>query len=104
MNQRSVKVAVLQSDFTTDTQRNVKVMSQMVTEAAGAGAQVILLPELFENIYFCTFEQDVYFELARPIKDHPTIATFQKLARELRVVLPISFLRRTDLATITAWP
>lgn len=93
-NSSTVTVAALQSDFTTDTARNVRVMTEMVREAAARGAQVILLPELFENIYFCTFERDEYFALAQPVKDHPTLAHFQTMARELGVVLPVSFFER----------
>jgi N-carbamoylputrescine amidase len=89
-----VTVAAIQSDFTTDTERNVRVATEYVREAAGVGAQIILLPELFENIYFCTFERDQYFKLARPLKDHPTLAHFQELAKQLRTVLPVSFFER----------
>lgn len=91
---QEVTVAALQSDFTTDTTRNVDRATELVMEAARRKAQIILIPELFENIYFCTFERDLYFDLARPFKDHPTIAHFQKVARELGVVLPVSFFER----------
>lgn len=91
---QTIKVAALQSDFTTDTARNVARVTELVHAAHKDGAQVILPPELFENIYFCTFEKDEYFELARPVKDHPTLAHFQKLARELKVVIPVSFFER----------
>lgn len=90
----SIKVAALQSDFTTDTARNVARVTELVRAAHKEGAQIILPPELFENIYFCTFERDEYFDLARPVKDHPTLAHFQKLARELGVVIPVSFFER----------
>ena len=90
----TIKVAALQSDFTTDTARNIARMTELIHAAHKEGAQVILPPELFENIYFCTFEKDEYFELARPAKDHPTLAHFQKLARELRAVIPVSFFEK----------
>lgn len=89
-----IKVAALQSDFTTDTARNVARVTALVHAAHAQGAQIILPPELFENIYFCTFERDEYFDLARPVKDHPTLVHFQKLARELGVVIPVSFYER----------
>lgn len=95
MNSSSVvTVAALQSDFTTDTGRNVARMTELVQEAASQKAQVILLPELFENIYFCTFEKDEYFDLARPVHDHPTIAHFKKMAQDLGVVIPVSFFEK----------
>lgn len=95
-NQSTVKVAALQSDFNTSIERNVARVTELVHEAHKQGAQVILPPELFENIYFCTFEKDEYFELARPVKDHPTLAHFQKLAKELKAVIPVSFFERDN--------
>jgi N-carbamoylputrescine amidase len=92
----TVKVAALQAPFSTDTKANVTMMMEMTFEAAQLGAQVVLLPELFENIYFCTYEKEQYFELAKPLKDHPTLAEFQKLARSLEVVIPVSFFEREE--------
>ena len=63
-------------------------------QAAAAGAQVILPSELFEGPYFCREEKDAFFDLARPAEGHPTIARFQALARELGVVIPVSFFER----------
>jgi N-carbamoylputrescine amidase len=87
----SVTVAALQEAFTTDTKRNIAVVTELVVSATKKGAQIILPPELFENIYFCTYERDEYFALARPAQNHPTIQHFQKLARDLKVVIPVSF-------------
>jgi N-carbamoylputrescine amidase len=89
-----IKVAALQSAFTTDTENNVAQMAEMTIQAAKQGAQVVLLPELFENIYFCTFEKDEYFALARPVEDHPTVRQFQKLAKEYKLAIPVSFFER----------
>lgn len=89
-----ITVASVQADFTTDTARNVKVMTELAREASAKGAQVILLPELFENIYFCTFEKDEYFALAKPLEGHPTIKHFSELAKQLGVAIPTSFFER----------
>lgn len=89
-----VKVAALQAAFGTDTAANIKTITELVRKAAKEGAQIILPPELFENIYFCTYEKDEYFDLAKPAEGHPTIAHFQKLAAELGVVIPVSFFER----------
>lgn len=89
-----ITVAALQAAFSTNTAANVQKLTELALEAADRKAQVILLPELFENIYFCTFEKDEYFDLARPVKDHPTILHFQKLARDRGVVIPVSFFER----------
>lgn len=93
---RSIKVAALQAAFGTDTAANVEKVTSLVREAAKKGAQVILPPELFENVYFCTVEKDEFFALAQPFEGHPTIAHFQKLARELGVVIPVSFFEKDN--------
>lgn len=91
-----IVVAALQNSFGENYQRNVETVTRMVRAAAERGAQVILPPELFESVYFCKTESEDYFALARPIPDHPTIAHFQKQAKELGVVLPISIFERDD--------
>ncbi len=89
-----VKVAAIQGAFGTDTEANVALVEKLVREAAKQGANIILPPELFENVYFCTFEDDKYFSLAAPFEGHPTIAHFSKLAKELGVVIPVSFFEK----------
>ncbi len=86
-----INVAAIQTSFSTDTSANVGKVTDLVLAAAKRGAQVILLPELFENVYFCTLEKDEYFSLAKPLEGHPTIAHFSELARDLKVALPVSF-------------
>ncbi len=81
-----------------DRQQNVAHAEALVREAARQGAQVILLPELFEAPYFCTEQDARHFELARPLENNPTIARFTAVARELSVVLPISFFERAGRA------
>src|SRR5205823_5496031 len=58
------------------------------------GAQVIITPELFEGPYFCRVEEESYFAWAKPFAGHPTIERFEKVAKELGVVLPISFFEK----------
>src|ERR1700687_5583019 len=94
MESENVTVASLQTSFTTDTQANVNKITELVREAHQREAQVILLPELFENVYFCKVEDERFFALARPVKDHPTLSHFQRLARELSVVIPVSFFEK----------
>jgi N-carbamoylputrescine amidase len=93
-----VTVAALQAAYTTSTEENVAHVTEMVIVAAKKGAQIILPSELFENIYFCTFEDDKYFSLARPLAGHPTVAHFQKLAKEFKTVIPVSFFERDGQA------
>ena len=98
MSARNVTVAALQASFTTDEKANVAKVTELALKAASQKANIILPPELFENVYFCTFERDSYFELARPAKDHPTISHFQKIARETGAVIPVSFFERDGQA------
>ncbi|MFC6591831.1 N-carbamoylputrescine amidase [Deinococcus lacus] len=86
-----VKLAVVQMHMTADLSENLSRAEAHVRDAARAGSQVILLPELFENLYFCQAEREEYFGLAHPLESHPFIPRFQELARELGVVLPVSY-------------
>ncbi|MFY9480724.1 MAG: N-carbamoylputrescine amidase, partial [Ilumatobacteraceae bacterium] len=69
---------------------------RLVRVAAASGAQVILIPELFEGHYFCKDQRASELARALPIEGHPTIEHFMKLAQELGVVLPISVYERAN--------
>ncbi len=86
-----MKVAALQSAFTDDVATNVRRVTELVREAASQGAQVILPSELFEGAYFCQTQKEEDFARAHPATDHPTLRHFQALAKELGVVIPVSF-------------
>lgn len=88
-----VKVAATQMSITWDIENNIKKAKNMVREAAKAGAKVILLQELFKTPYFCQVEKYEYFKLAEA-PDAPFIKEFMELAKELDVVLPISFFEK----------
>jgi N-carbamoylputrescine amidase len=87
----TVVVAALQTALTDDVAPNVARVTELVREAAGQGAQIILPSELFEGHYFCRTQHEADFARARPADDHPTIRHFQALAAELGVVIPVSF-------------
>ena len=78
---------------------NVATAERMVREAVGRGANIILIPELFEGPYFCIDQLPEHFDRAVPIEGHPTVEHFRALARELEVVLPISVYERAGQAT-----
>ena len=86
-----VSVAALQTALTDDVGTNVKRVTELVREAHGKGAQIILPSELFEGHYFCQTQKEEDFARARPAEGHPTIRHFQELAKQLGVVIPVSF-------------
>jgi N-carbamoylputrescine amidase len=88
---RTVKVAAIQCSFGNSLDANVEKTVALVREAAKKGAQVILPSELFEGVYFCRQEKDEFFAWAKPYANHPTIEIFKRLAKELKVVIPVSF-------------
>ena len=93
-----VTVAATQFACSGDAAANVAKAETMVRRAAGDGAQIILLQELFETPYFCKDQKKELFELAHPIEKHPTLARLGKVAAELAVVLPVSFFERANNA------
>jgi N-carbamoylputrescine amidase len=79
-------VGIIQDDAGSDTAKNVEAAVGRIREAAGRGAQIICLKELFNAPYFCKSQQCERFDLAEPIPG-PTTDTMQTLAKELGVVL-----------------
>ena len=98
MTVKGTTLAVLQMHCTDDLNDNIGRAERLVREAADQGAQVILLPELFESLYFPQLEREELFALAHEVDDHPFLDRFQSLAAELEVVLPISFFERAGQA------
>ena len=95
---RPVRVAAIQMACGWDAAVNIAAAEALVRAAAGRGAQIILLPELFETPYFC-IEQDVrHLRLASPVEENRAVRHFAAVARELGVVLPISFFERAGPA------
>ncbi|MEL7464575.1 MAG: N-carbamoylputrescine amidase [Pseudomonadota bacterium] len=92
----TLTMAVTQMACTWDRDANIARAEALVREAAGQGAKLILLQELFETPYFCAEQNAEYLDLARPFDGNPLIARFAALAGELGVVLPISFFERTE--------
>lgn len=91
-----VNVAAIQMQCSTDIQKNLKNAEQKVREAAAFGAHIILLPELFEREYFCQQRQYAFYEYACPVEEHPAVQMGMRLAKELSVVLPVSFFERDE--------
>lgn len=95
---RTVTVAATQMACSWDRQANIAKAEKLVREAAAKGAQVILIQELFETPYFCQKPNPEYLQLATGVEENPAIQHFQKIAKELAVVLPISFFEQAGRA------
>lgn len=96
---RKVKVAATQMAITWDLEENLKKAERFVREAAKGGANIILLQELFETPYFCQQEKYEYLELATTLEENKAVNLFKGIAKELNVVLPISFFERAGNVT-----
>lgn len=95
---RKVTVAATQMACSQNRNENISKAEALIRQAAGAGAQIILLQELFETLYFCQAEDFAYYKLAAEVEDNQAVQHFRTLARELKVVLPVSFYERKNLA------
>jgi len=89
-----VKVSAIQMSMCEDISSNVAKAEKLVRESALNGAQIILLPELFSYLYFCKDMDEKYFSLANPLKDNLLIKQFSTLAKELNVVLLVSYFEK----------
>jgi len=95
---RNVTLAATQFACSWDLPANADTAERLVRQAAAAGAQVILVQELFATPYFCLTQDAAHLALAAPIDGHPLVARFADLARELGVVLPVSVFERAGEA------
>lgn len=95
---RKVTVAAIQMACSPDVETNLLTAESMVRKAAEAGAQIILLPELFETPYFCQERRYESYALATTPAENPAIQRLRPIAAELGVVLPISFFERAGTA------
>jgi N-carbamoylputrescine amidase len=95
---RNVTVAATQMAMSWDLPANLDRAERLVRQAHERGARLILLSELFATPYFCQDQMAAFFDLAAPFQSHPLLARFAALARELGVVLPVSFFERSGPA------
>jgi N-carbamoylputrescine amidase len=99
MDQREeIRIAAVQAALGGDLETNLARIEDFIFECSARDASVVVLPELFEGPYFCREERDAYFALARPFEGHPTIHRFSQLARETKIVIPVSFFEKAGQA------
>jgi N-carbamoylputrescine amidase len=95
---RLLTVAATQFACGWDRAANIDRAEQLVRRAARDGAQLILLQELFETPYFCIEQDSRHLRLATSLADNPAVQRMRRVARELAVVLPVSFFEKAGLS------
>ena len=85
------KYSVAQFSMSDNYDENIAKADKMIEKAAKEGAELLLLPELFEGLYFCQVEDYEKYSLAEEAKNSKTLAHFQEMAKKYHIVLPISF-------------
>ena len=88
-----MKIGLVQQANTADIQGNVERLKTNIRRAASEGAELVVLQELHNGLYFCQTEDTRLFDLAEPIPG-PSTETFGELARELGIVLVLSLFER----------
>ncbi len=99
---RIVKVAATQMSCSRNIDKNIAKAEVLVRQAAAGGAQIILLQELFETPYFCQKEKAVYYGYATELERNQAVNHFKQVAKELQVVLPVSFYEKKNYARYNA--
>ena len=89
-----VTAAAVQMNCSRSVEENIAKADKLVRKAAGEGANIILLPELFERQYFCQERRYDYYDFAKPLEENDAVKHFSLTAKELGVVLPVSFYER----------
>ena len=91
---RKVTCAAVQMRCSQKVSENIEKAEALVRQAAAGGAQVILLPELFERQYFCQERRYDYYKFAVPVMENPAVKHFKSVCASLGVVIPVSFYER----------
>jgi len=95
---RTVTVAATQMACGWDIDKNLGKAEALIRQAHKDGAQIILIQELFATPYFCKDQDPKYFSMAEAVDDSRVIEKMQALAKELQVVLPVSFFEKANRA------
>ncbi|MGH9449540.1 MAG: carbon-nitrogen hydrolase [Terriglobia bacterium] len=85
-NHSKFKLAVIQMVCGPEPEANLDHAIERIREAAGLGARIVALPELFRSQYFCQREDVSFFDLAEPVPG-PTTEALAKIAKNLDVVI-----------------
>lgn len=98
MASEEIRIGVVQAHLPGPEQANVDHIEERLADCAAGGANVVVVPELFEGPYFCGQEDESWFARARPLEGHPVVARIQRVARDHELVVPVSFFERDGQA------
>ena len=90
-----IKVAITQFSMPDNYEKCIEKADNFIKTASKNGVDLLLLPELFEGYYFCQIENYDFFSKAEEAKDSKTLKHFQEMAKECKIVLPISFFEKS---------
>lgn len=93
---RKIKIACAQFSCTENRDENIKTAADMVKRAAKAGANLVVLPELFEREYFCQQRRYDFYSYAEPTNDNKAIKALLPLTEKFKIALPVSFYERDN--------
>ncbi len=88
---RKITVASIQMNCPGTVTENIAHAERLTREAAAKGANIVLLPELFERRYFCQERNYDYYEYAKSLADNDAVTRFKTVAGELGIVIIVSF-------------
>ncbi|MDO5075279.1 MAG: carbon-nitrogen hydrolase [Bacteroidales bacterium] len=88
-----MKIALIQMSCTADVQANRSKLAERIAQAASQGAELVVLQELHNSLYFCQIENTELFDLAEPIPG-PSTDFYGALARQHGIVLVTSLFER----------
>ena len=88
-----LKAGIIQQKNTENIQDNIKKLENNIRIVASHGAQLVVLQELHNSLYFCQTENPAYFDMAEPIPG-PSTEFFGRLAKELEIVIVTSLFER----------
>jgi beta-ureidopropionase len=91
-----VRAAILQTEWTGDSESMVDKHIKYAEQAADDGARVMCFQEIFNTPYFCQVQENEHFDSAEPIPDGPTMQKMIQLARDTEMVLVVPMFEKAD--------
>ena len=92
---KKVKIACVQMRCVSDRTQNIKKAEKFIEEAAQNGANIVLLPELFERPYFCQERNYGYYKFAEETEKNAAVKALLPLSEKYKMVIPVSFYEKS---------